>query len=158
MTNRLELPTHALSLRQPYASLLLHGIKKYECRTWSPVAPRPFWIHASAALAPGWEFIITHPTLRSALKRCGLLEDCFDQTVWPRSAIIGIANIKRLYAPMEFPRGFSLRDAITVGGEPMSLDAYLWEIEKPRAYGPVTADGKLNFWPLTDKQRFALAH
>lgn len=46
------IPTHALSVRQPWASAIVFGEKRIENRTWRPTAqlqsgPFAMWIHAS---------------------------------------------------------------------------------------------------------------
>jgi hypothetical protein len=50
-------PTHALSIRQPWADAIIYGPKRIENRTWKPTAqllvgPFPIWIHASGCLDP----------------------------------------------------------------------------------------------------------
>jgi len=49
----IPLPTLALTLRQPWATLVIHCEKDIENRGWAPVLLQPgdrFWIHASKAL------------------------------------------------------------------------------------------------------------
>lgn len=38
-------PTHALSIRQPWAWLIVHGYKDVENRTWRTDRRGPIWIH-----------------------------------------------------------------------------------------------------------------
>lgn len=47
MTPGLELPTRALSIRQPWAWLIANGHKWIENRSWRTSFRGPFWIHAS---------------------------------------------------------------------------------------------------------------
>lgn len=41
-----------VSLMQPWASLVVHGLKQYETRSWRTAYRGPLLIHASARLAP----------------------------------------------------------------------------------------------------------
>ncbi len=43
-------PTHALSIRQPWASLIVQGAKDVENRTWAPRRRIPFRMYVHAAL------------------------------------------------------------------------------------------------------------
>ncbi|MBX9623810.1 MAG: ASCH domain-containing protein [Gemmataceae bacterium] len=54
-----------LSVRQPYAWLLVHGYKPIENRTWSTAHRGPLWIHASKA-----------PDVKPAEAEAFLTDDC----------------------------------------------------------------------------------
>ena len=49
----------ALSIRQPYAWLIVHGYKLIENRTWPTRYRGPILIHASRALYPDYDGIVT---------------------------------------------------------------------------------------------------
>ena len=44
----------ALTVRQPWASLIAMGVKRLETRSWSTTYRGPLMIHAGKAWAPGW--------------------------------------------------------------------------------------------------------
>jgi len=75
-------PTHAISLKQPWAALLLAGLKTIEVRTWPAYQRRgPLWIHVSRTIDPrpeGWAHIRT-PAL--------------EQLATPRGGLLGIATL-----------------------------------------------------------------
>lgn len=53
----MTVPTHAISVRQPWADAIVFGPKRIENRTWRPTAqllvgPFPVWIHASGSADP----------------------------------------------------------------------------------------------------------
>jgi hypothetical protein len=62
----LQTPTHALSIRQPWAALVVLGFKTVEVRTWATRRRGPLWIHAGNIVddrTEAWDWIVT-PELR----------------------------------------------------------------------------------------------
>lgn len=50
----------ALSIRQPWATLIVYGIKRVELRSWSTRFSGPGYIHAGRSIdanAPGWKYL-----------------------------------------------------------------------------------------------------
>ena len=72
----------ALSLLQPYASLIALGYKRYETRSWSTTYRGPLLIHASAG-KPKWarEVCKYDPIIRQLLARHGLTFDTLPRGV-----------------------------------------------------------------------------
>jgi ASCH domain len=69
-------PLLALSVKQPWAALIVAGLKTVEIRTWATRVRGPVLIHASKSIDPrpeGWA-LITTPELRAlAALRGGIL-------------------------------------------------------------------------------------
>lgn len=66
-------PLLALSVKQPWAALLVAGLKSIEVRTWATRVRGPVLIHASTRADPrpeGWALIAT-PELRARASRRG---------------------------------------------------------------------------------------
>lgn len=81
----------ALSVRQPYAHLIVAGIKKFDARTgWLPESLGAVLIHASSSMACGWK---DDPYIRRALARA----DVDDVATLPRGGIIGVVDICRTF-------------------------------------------------------------
>lgn len=56
-----------LSVRQPWASLLLSGVKMYECRSWGPRRPGVLLTHASSGKAAGLPELRTERVYKQAI-------------------------------------------------------------------------------------------
>ena len=62
----------AITLSQPWATLLALGIKTTETRAWSTNYTGPLLIHAAKKLADEAIDLLTDPTVLDALRRCGV--------------------------------------------------------------------------------------
>lgn len=92
MVAGLEQPLKALSVRQPWASLLAWGLKPVENRTWSTRFRGPVLIHASKGLTRT-EY---DNAMDFCIRRCGLGDTHeyllrFEEL--KRGGIVGVANI-----------------------------------------------------------------
>jgi hypothetical protein len=91
----------AISLVQPWASLLVHGVKTIETRAWRP-GPHfrpPCWlaVHASKYVSPGWRaaadrMYLAAPALRDELSKSGV-----DPDDPPTGAVLGFIRVSALY-------------------------------------------------------------
>lgn len=122
----------ALTIRQPWASLLAHGIKRYESRTWATSYRGPLLIHA------GLGRVSIDP--QSPLDR--FLATALPSESLPRGAFIAIADLVAIHradsiAPF-WPE--ELLSNFQPGG-------YLWEVAHPRLLArPLPARGALSLW------------
>jgi hypothetical protein len=74
-------PTHALSLKQPWAALLVHGLKSIEVRNWPTPRRGRILIHAARIPDPrpeAWKHL--PPELREAAEQVGGLIGAADIT------------------------------------------------------------------------------
>lgn len=140
-----------LSVKQPYASLLLSGEKRFECRTY-PVngAPGLLLLHASQGMAD----VATAEAL-AALGGLG------PRSEWPRSAIIGVIEVTKVFGPGDHPR-LTVKDVKMCGAEARSSLSRetLWRIGRTWAFHkPIECGGKLNLWspPEELKRRITAA-
>jgi hypothetical protein len=65
--------THALSIRQPWAALVVAGLKTVEVRTWNTRRRGPLWIHAGNIpddRPEAWDWITT-PELQALAAQTG---------------------------------------------------------------------------------------
>ena len=102
-----------LSVRQPWAWLIVAGYKPVENRTWRTSYRGPLLIHASQAMEPE-----DFPMQREWIETCGLVipEDL------PRGAIVGAATLTDVWDKKKFerpgirwfegPYGFKMEDAV----------------------------------------------
>src|SRR5262245_35749669 len=78
-----------LSVQQPYAWLIVHGIKKIENRTWCPSYRGPFHVHASQTLYGTRE---ERERLRSMIRKRFAIDMPSDDDL-ERGGIIGAATL-----------------------------------------------------------------
>ncbi len=140
----------SLSVRQPYAQLLVRGIKRFEARTWSSTFRGRLWIHASskAPNAQIAEAIDGDEYFTAA---------CYDQgwftldelKALPRSAVVGYVDVLDVAPGRKWQASMSETDSSLCGG--VDGDTILWEVAGAVEIAPVLrVDGKLNLWSLPD--------
>jgi hypothetical protein len=143
-------PTHALSIMQPWAGAIVHGLKRIENRTWRPFqlkdGPFAIWIHASAK--PDAEAIV-HPPL--ALLRFGQAADGvrFASPAWGLTcgAIIGAAVVEDVRNGL---------DRLPEGQEEWWAGPLAWVLRDVVALRePVRASGRLSLWRPTPEVQAA---
>lgn len=133
------IPTHALSIRQPWASAIVFGEKRIENRTWRPhqILSGPFaiWIHASGTIeeihphehAGLDEFRRAHPELR--------WPDFCKWVLAPTSVILGAAVVDRVV------------EAPPAGQESWWAGPLAWVLRDVVPLSePVRASGRLSLW------------
>jgi PAS domain S-box-containing protein len=134
------LSIRAFSVKQPWASLLAAGVKRFEVGTWAPRKPGLFIVHASSGKADGIRERRAEPLFRKALCRARLA----DEKAWPRSAFVGLVDITRMIAPEDDrPEDVTGMDEYLGGGD----GVFLWEVGRRWVFpAPVPCHGKLNLW------------
>lgn len=153
-------PTHALSIRQPWASAIVHGSKRIENRTWRPTAqllvgPFPIWIHASSLEKPVPEehgaiaAFQRSPAGLTALRQ-GLKPTDPVPLAWsslPTRSIIGAAIVERVVGPL---------DQLPPGQEQWWAGPLAWVLRDVVALSePVRASGRLSLWRPTPEVQAA---
>ncbi len=114
----------ALSLKQPYAELVVAGKKKIELRNWNTKFRGEFFIHASGQVD------------KEAMQKFGFNE-------LPRGSIIGkttLVEVKKYPTETEHRRDRALHLASSDWGK------YGFVLENAQRITPITAKGKLGFW------------
>ena len=119
----------ALSLKQPWAELILLGKKKIELRKWNTKFRGEFLIHSSK-----------NPD-EKAMKRIG-----FKNLI--NGAIIGkveLVNVKHYKNIGEFNSDKNLHFASRKFGD------FGFILKNPKRFKPIHSKGQLNFWEFKDK-------
>jgi hypothetical protein len=134
----------ALSIHQPYATLILLGVKRYETRSWRTAYRGPLLIHASHSYTEADVNAALQPAVQSVLRQHGYRR--FKDL--PRGAIIGSASLNcirptndvQFISDLEFDLGNWLP-----GG-------YAWRIAHPTRWSsPVRANGSLGLFEVPDE-------
>lgn len=147
----------AISIKQPWASLIVHGIKDIENRTWA--CPKKYigqrvLIHASGSHGKKFKVNLTNEQIKVAFAT--IAEGCMLGNL-PFGSIIGsvqivgcVINHPSVWA--ERSKGVSPGGHVTDEKEPI---IYNWVLANPILFKePIPAKGKLSFWEsdLTEEQ------
>jgi hypothetical protein len=137
---------HALSVRQPYAHLILAGAKQYEARTWKPAVLGEVLIHASQSFATGWK---DDPGVQQALAKLGMRSS--DVLNLPRGAVIGMVEITSVIECDDYKRHdkVSELDRLLCADDGDTDGLFLWRLSNPTVYEKHAAcKGQLFLWPV----------
>jgi hypothetical protein len=104
----------ALSIRQPWAWLILHAGKDIENRDWSPKFRGPFLIHAAGRIEP------IDDDLRAFVKNISGLDIPDDL---PRGGIVGQAEIVNVVRHSTSPWFFGPCGLVLANAEPLPFRA-----------------------------------
>jgi hypothetical protein len=133
-----------LSICQPWAHLIIAGIKRVENRTWrTPVRGR-IAVHATRLVVRSWSEIFDHGGPRVAFDEEVAFED--DGTVLPAmaalpvGAIVGTVEVYDCLEEMDLPDDLLLHDPFVAG-------PWVWLLRDPRPLAvPFACKGKLRLW------------
>ena len=150
-----------LSIKQPWASLIVHGVKDIENRTWKTKFRGRVFIHASATpkLLDN-DSLFTAPQLEvifSRMSKDKVAAQWFKEK-FTTSAIIGevditdcIVNHPSIWAEKSDPE---LWDEL--GNQIYDRPIYNWVLANPILYDEpiLNVKGKLSFWEFTKPENF----
>ena len=128
----------AITLWQPWASLIAFGLKTYETRTWSTKYRGPLAIHAAKREAIKYEALDWTFSVRTTV-----LANLGQPEYLPRGAVICIVDL------------VDCRPTDVVRPELVNMDPYFgdylpgrfaWKLANVRRVGPFTARGAQGFW------------
>lgn len=128
-----------LSIKQPWASLIAHGIKNIENRTWASKYRGRIYIHASATYAAKeLQSLLTYEQFNAIPNN---LQNEFLRGIWKRSAIIGEVDI--VDCVINHPSIWAQQS----GGQ-FNKPIYNWVLANPVLYDEpiLNVKGKLSLW------------
>jgi hypothetical protein len=148
----------ALTLTQPWATLVAAGEKRIETRSWSTPYRGLLAIHAAKGFPPHARALCSSEPFAAALRREGLggLALLSPQKVLPLGSILAVANLADVCSTNEIGGTRRLFGAPDADGEAVlreaafgdySRDRYAWFLEDVvRLPDPVPAKGELGLW------------
>jgi hypothetical protein len=120
----------AITLTQPWATLVVSGRKAFETRSWPTALRERVAIHAAKSM-PGYA-------------RQAALDFGFDPNALPRGAVIGEVTLQEC-VPTEEALHWISRNEIPLGD--YSPGRFAWGLIAPTEYPtPIPATGSLGFW------------
>ena len=144
--------TKVLSIRQPWASMIVRGLKRFEVRSWSTEYRGQLIIHASSA-APTKAFAEAvfkdDLDLGKLMSKVGM-SSLDDLRALPRSAIVGAVTLHDVLDSDQTAAQTTVDDASVLGE--LAGDNSYWLLKDAIEIVPITnIDGKLNLWELDDE-------
>jgi len=151
----------ALTICQPWATLVTIGAKRIETRSWSTTYRGPLAIHAAAGLGPvgGFKGLVRQcrvDPFRGVLRAAaddGLIPEYIDD--YPLGAIVAVAELVEVYQILEGVTGFyaedssilfDLTDQERAFGD-YTPGRYAWLLaDVRRLEEPIPARGALGLW------------
>ena len=122
-----------ISIKEPYATLIMNGIKKIETRSWKTSYKGELFIHASI----------------SKIVRKNLLEDILnlvEEMDFNYGKIICRVNlVDCIYMDEEFINKIKKNKIEFICGE-YKIGRYAWILDSIEPIYPIDAKGKLSFW------------
>lgn len=139
----------ALTVRQPYATLIVHGIKRIETRTWQTSYRGPLMIHAASGipLMPPVNSS-AHELLLQVLYKLG-----YASTIHlPRGMALGHVSLVTCRRSESLVIGVDLsEDEFHLGD--YSPKRFAWMLMEPRIFkSPVEIKGKLGIWTFLEEK------
>lgn len=137
----------ALSLWQPWASLIAVGAKRLETRSWFTAYRGPLAIHAAARWTLREQLVLREPRFFDALKHDYALDD-YDLPAVPRGAIVAVGMLTDCVSTnrlAELPG--QQEDEFWFGN--FMADRWMWRIEGVQKLEiPVRCPGQRGLWEL----------
>jgi len=125
----------ALSILQPWATLVALGAKHYETRSWNTPFRGLLAIHASKSFSPWARDLCLEPPFREALRGRDL----------PLGAIVGYAHLVATYSTNRMPE---LTDTERAFGN-YQPDRFAWEFRNVQWLPvPIPCKGNLGLWEV----------
>jgi len=145
----------ALSIKQPWASLIAHGLKDIENRTWATKYRGKIYIHASGT--PSFNNLtlnLSHDQIDQIVLNGSFPLDARDEK-YPKSAIIGTVDIVDcvINHPSIWAEGTE-----TSAGHVIDHIVYNWVIANPVLFDEpiLNVKGKLSLWEFDGKESNSL--
>ncbi len=136
----------ALSLHQPWASLIVLGVKRLETRAWQTEHTGHLLIHASRTFPPEGRRLCRQAPIRSLLAEAGFIDECD----LPRGALLGAVQLRRCQRTEEIDLD-ALSDLDRVLGN-FAPGRWVWYLEQPERFArPIPCRGKLGLFPVPEE-------
>lgn len=140
----------AITIKQPWATLLALGLKEFETRSWATKYRGPIAIHAGKSID---KEAFNEPTIYSALVKKGI-KSPIDL---PTGAVIATANLMECHKiTSDYYSMYDEEKAGTDKGHLIEGDEwwfgnyeegrYAWKLSNVKAIDPVPAKGQLSLW------------
>lgn len=140
----------ALTLTQPWASLVASGAKRWETRSWRTHYRGPLAIHAAAGFPPAPRALCSVEPFRFRLRAefsCGERELRTPEALLPLGRVIAVTWVEDV-VPTSDVRGDLGEEELAFGD--YSDGRYAWKLREPVTFAPVACTGHLGLWTVSE--------
>lgn len=128
----------ALSVKQPWASLIACGAKRYETRSWATPHRGPLAIHASTRFPRGGGAWLDDAVLMGALVQLG------PPSAWPLGSVVAVAVLVECVPTVPLTDGL---ERLELACGDFAPGRWAWHLEQVHPLpAPVPARGRLGLW------------
>jgi len=144
-----SVPTTVLSLWQPLASFLAHGLQRVEGRGWSTQFRGPLWIHAGSKQVSPEDIAKWESVYRDAFA----LDGCEAQfpSHYPTSALVGLVEVVDVVSAEDFKAWRSLPKGVRHEGRCHGSGSLFLVQDHHRLHVPLKMSGQHKLWRLDQK-------
>jgi activating signal cointegrator 1 len=136
----------AISLRQPWATLVVLGAKQYETRDWQTAHRGLLAIHASRSFPEPSAALCQQEPYRSVLLRAGYQSGAD----LPRGALIGTVTVVEVHATEELDLSRLTAEELAFGD--FGPHRFVWQLAEPRLLAkPIKIAGQLRIYEIPDQ-------
>jgi hypothetical protein len=114
-----------LSIRQPWATFIVHGFTSYDVRTWRTAHRGPLAVHAGRTLEDAAIALCRQPPLRRLLETAGY-DSPFDL---PRGRVVGVVELLDCHPAETAPADAGL---VAATGCDLRSGRVRWQLARPR--------------------------
>ena len=146
----------AITILQPWASLIVLGEKSYETRVWETKHTGPLLIHAGKKMHPAQQALLAQEPFKSALAKHGIT----DQRQLPLGKIIGTVHLEKCVPVEELspPEGEPVISAQERAFGDYHPGRYAWLLTMPvLSLNPIDYKGKLGIFEVADSDLAPIA-
>ena len=143
----------ALTIRQPWASLVAIGAKRLETRSWPTRYRGPLAIHAAKQWTPKERTLCLQSPCREALPvGLGVPLSAWDPGCLPRASVLAVCQLVDCLRVEQLP---SLPDEPERSFGDYSAGRWIWQLANVRRLAvPIPARGALSLWEWTPPSGF----
>lgn len=133
-----------ISLWQPWASLIMLGLKRFETRSWATKHRGPLLIHASKKIVP-WNELFQELSHADRCKIWIVINQAYGSYEnMPTGAILGAVDVRQMYRTEQIKPQLS---ALEIACGDYSDNRFAWELKNTKPFDkPILAKGKQGLW------------
>lgn len=138
----------ALTLTQPWASLVILGAKRFETRKWKTAHRGPLAIHAARGFPEAAKALAVREPFQQAL--FGSHDPCPE--VLPFGALLGVVEVAGCCRTEEVAAAKDAEHSVELAFGDFTPGRYAWELRLLKRFAePIPVAGHLGLWDVPDK-------
>lgn len=146
-----ETAAKAITLWQPWATLVAIGAKQFDTRSWLTRHRGPLVIHAAKRFTRAERAWCCEEPFRSVLRDAGYPEP--ESLLVTLGKALCVVEVTAMYNTSDLVKGISEQERAFGNYEP---GRFAWSLKNLRVFESVSMRGRQGIWTLTPRERVAL--